>query len=68
MRGMSRDDEIDVHTERALDEIDRATSAASLAAAQAHLGLSELHFDKVRELSETPEVRPALHLVPSDPA
>ena len=65
---MTRDDEIDVHTERALDEIDRATSATSLAAAHAHLGLSELHFDKVRELSEAPEVRPALRLVPADPA
>jgi hypothetical protein len=65
---MTRDDEIDVHTERALDEIDRATSAASLAAARAHLGLSELHFDKVRELSETPEVRPGLRLVASSRA
>ena len=65
---MSRDDEIDVHTERALDEIDRATSATNLAAAHAHLGLSELHFDKVRELSEKPEVRPELRLVPADPA
>ena len=65
---MTRDDEIDVHTDRALDEIDRATSATSLAAAHAHLGLSELHFDKVRELSEAPENRPSLHLVPSDSA
>lgn len=64
-RTMSRDDEIDVHTERALDEIDRATSAVSMAAAQAHLGLSELHFDKARELSEAPETRPALRLVDS---
>jgi hypothetical protein len=64
---MSRDDEIDVHTERALVEIDLATSATNLAAAQAHLSLCELHFDKVRELSEKPDARPALHLVPSDP-
>jgi hypothetical protein len=62
---MSRDDEIDVHTERALVEIDRARSAATLAAARAHLSLSELHFDKVRELSEAPEIRPALRLVSS---
>ncbi len=63
---MNRDDEIDVHTERALDEIDRATSATNLAAAHAHLGLSELHFDKVRELSEAPETRPDLRLVSPD--
>jgi hypothetical protein len=63
---MSRDDEIDVHAERALVEIDLATSATNLAAAQAHLGLSELHFDKVRELSETPEIRPALRLVTNE--
>ncbi len=62
---MSKDDEIDVHTERALAEIDRATSAVSMAAAQAHLGLSELHFDKARELSEAPEIPPALRLVAS---
>ena len=62
---MTTDDQIDVHAERALEEIDLARSATSLAAAQAHLSLSELHFDKVRELSETPEVRPALRLVAS---
>jgi hypothetical protein len=62
---MTRDDEIDIHSERALEEIDRARNAVSLTAARAHLTLSELHFDRVRELSDAPETRPALRLVRS---
>jgi hypothetical protein len=61
---MTRDD-IDVHSARALEEIDRARHAASPAAARAHLSLSELHSDRVRELSKAPRTGPALRLVPS---
>lgn len=62
---MTRDDEIDVHADRALEEIDRACEAASAAAARAHLSLSELHFDRARELSEEADTRPTLKVVRS---
>jgi len=62
---MTTDDEIAIHSDRALEELDRACDATSTAAARAHLTLSELHFDRVRALSEEPETRPALRLVRS---
>ena len=44
-------DEVKFHSDRALIEIDRARGAADHVVAQAHLRLSELHLQRVRELS-----------------
>lgn len=49
---MSRQDRISHHVDRAFEELDRARSAKSPEAAIAHLGLSELHLGRLRELSE----------------
>ena len=59
---MSRQQRIDHHARRALDELDRARGAASLEAAEAHLALSELHLMEIRTISEEP-APPALRLV-----
>jgi hypothetical protein len=48
---MSRQDRIDLHADRALEELDRARRAANPEAAMAHLALSELHLDQMRLLS-----------------
>jgi hypothetical protein len=48
---MSRQDRIDLHTDRALEELERARGADCPEAAIAHLGLSELHLGQVRALS-----------------
>lgn len=45
------DDEVKFHTQRAMAEIDLAARSHDSAAAQAHLGLSELHLRRMRELS-----------------
>jgi hypothetical protein len=62
---MSRQDRIQHHVDRAFEELDRARGAASPEAAIAHLGLSELHLGRMKELSE-PVEKPALRLVESD--
>jgi hypothetical protein len=62
---MSTDDQIDLHSDRALEELDRAHDATCKASARAHLTLSELHFDRARELSKEPLSPPALRLVGS---
>ena len=59
---MSRQDRIQHHVGRAFEELDRARSAASPEAAIAHLGLSELHLGRMKELSDAPE-GPGLKLV-----
>ncbi|HYG47918.1 MAG TPA: hypothetical protein VD846_08240 [Allosphingosinicella sp.] len=59
---MSRRDRIQHHVGRAFEELDRARSAASPEAAIAHLALSELHLDRMKELSTAPE-KPVLRLV-----
>ena len=58
---MSRQDRIQHHAGRALEELDRARSAASPEAAMAHLDLSELHLGKMKQLSDEPT--PRLQLV-----
>ena len=58
---MSRQDRIDMHKTRAFDELECARQATSMAAAEAHLALSEMHLRMIRTLSEVP--RPALRLV-----
>jgi hypothetical protein len=45
-------DDIKYHGDRALTELDLAGRAASYAAARAHLELSALHLDRMRELSD----------------
>ena len=59
---MSKTDRIRHHAHRAMEELDRARAAVCPEAAVAHLGLSELHLDRMKALSEAP--RPNLHLVP----
>ena len=48
-------DEISFHSKRAITELDRALSATCDKAAQAHLDLSGLHLDQLRQLSRTTE-------------
>jgi hypothetical protein len=59
---MSRQERINHHVGRAFEELDRARSATSPEAAIAHLGLSELHLGRMKELSDWPN-RPELKLV-----
>lgn len=47
---MSRLDQIELHSDRALAELDLALDARTVEAAKAHFGLSELHIDRVRDL------------------
>jgi hypothetical protein len=47
---MSRQERIALHTDRALEELERARGAACPKAARAHIGLSELHSDEARAL------------------
>ena len=58
---MSIQERISLHADRALEELDLARAASSPEAAIAHLGLSELHVGRMKELSRTPP--PALQLV-----
>ena len=58
---MSIEERISHHADRAFEELDRARAAASPEAAIAHLGLSELHLGRMKQLSSTPP--PALQLV-----
>ena len=59
---MSRQQRMEHHVQRALDELDRARAADSLAAAEAHLALYELHLREMRNIGEEP-APPALRLV-----
>ncbi len=54
---MSRQDRIQHHAGRALEELDRARSATTPEAAIAHLGLSELHLGKMKQISDEPQTR-----------
>lgn len=47
---MSKEDLIKFHSDRALDELDRALDADCIQAARAHFGLSALHLDRMRDL------------------
>jgi hypothetical protein len=61
---MSIRDSIRHHADRAFEELDRARAASSEEAAISHLELSELHLERMHELTESP--RPALRLVDTD--
>jgi hypothetical protein len=45
-------DEIKFHSDRAMSELDLASRAADLRAAEAHLRLSALHLERMRQLTE----------------
>jgi hypothetical protein len=62
---MSREEQVQHHVGRAFEELDRARHAATPEAAMAHLGLSELHLGRMKELA-APQERPALRLVASN--
>ena len=59
---MSRQDRIDLHAARAMEELECARGATCDAAAEAHLALSELHLRLMRKVSEE-DPGPALRLV-----
>jgi hypothetical protein len=44
------DDEVRFHTRRAMAELDLASRSHDATAARAHLGLSELHLRRMREI------------------
>jgi len=52
---------MDLHAQRALDELERARKAVGLAAAESHLALAELHLTEMRSIGEEPP--PDLRLV-----
>jgi hypothetical protein len=60
---MSRQDRINLHVDRAFEELDRARAAKTPEAAIAHLGLSELHLGRMKALTDEPVRPPALKLV-----
>lgn len=47
---MVLEEEIELHSERAMAELDLALNAATIRAARAHYGLSALHLDRMRDL------------------
>jgi hypothetical protein len=49
---MASKDDIQFHSERAMAELDRALSASSAAAAQAHFSLSALHLQRMQAVGE----------------
>ncbi len=55
---MAHPDDIRFHCERASTELERARSAVTAAAAEAHLTLSALHLEKMRALSGGPGSAP----------
>ena len=60
---MSKQEHIDLHADRALEELERARGAACPEAAMAHLALSELHLDRMRSLRLASGSAPHLSLV-----
>jgi hypothetical protein len=58
---MSRREAMQLHADRAFQELDCARRATCNEAAIAHLSLSELHLGRMRALGDAP--RPALRLV-----
>ncbi len=45
-------DDISFHSRRAMAELDLAGRASTVAAAEAHFGLSTLHLERMRRLAE----------------
>jgi hypothetical protein len=46
-------DDIKFHSDRAMNELDLASRAIDMRAAEAHLRLSALHLERMRQLAET---------------
>jgi hypothetical protein len=46
-------DEIKFHSDRAMSELELASRSADMRAAEAHLRLSALHLERMRQLTET---------------
>jgi hypothetical protein len=46
-------DEIKFHSDRAMSELDLASRSADMRAAEAHLRLSALHLERMRQLAES---------------
>ena len=46
-------DEIKFHSDRAMSELDMASRSADRRAAEAHLRLSALHLERMRQLAES---------------
>jgi hypothetical protein len=49
---MKIEDQIQLHSDRAMIELDRALDADCIQAARAHFELSTLHLDRVRTLKQ----------------
>jgi len=47
---MNTEDQIQLHSDRAMQELDLALEADCIQAAQAHFGLSALHLDRMQSL------------------
>jgi hypothetical protein len=60
---MSKQEIIELHAGRAMEELERARRAACPRAATAHLELSQLHLVQARMLGSAAPARPALSLV-----
>ncbi len=54
-------DDVRFHSDRAMAELDLALRAQSSVAAEAHLKLSALHFEKVKNLSMLPLAPMRIH-------
>ena len=61
---MQQHDDISYHRQRAADELNLGLAANSTPVARAHLRLSSLHFEKVREMGGQAQTgdRPIFHL------
>lgn len=46
-------DEIKFHSDRAMSELNMASRSADMRAAEAHLRLSALHLERMRQLAES---------------
>jgi hypothetical protein len=49
---MTTEDQIRIHSERAMAELDLALDARCVEAARAHFSLSALHLDRLRSLKQ----------------
>lgn len=60
----TEDEDIELHSDRAMEELDLALDATCIQAARAHFGLSALHLDRMRDIRAGRTVH--LHIVPTD--
>jgi hypothetical protein len=55
---MGKEELIQIHSDRALAELDRALDAQCIQAARAHFGLSALHLDRMQDLRRKADTEP----------